>query len=330
MPSGLLSAAQTIILVTLVTGFIWLYAESENVKERAIDVQIRLVAPPGRDLLIEPESAVRVRTISLASTAQVAELQQIIDSGPLQLVVYDDPTAESSTQTLNMAAAISQHPVIEQLGLSIDRCVPAVLEARVERFQSHEVPIEIRAQGVEIGPNPTVEPAMARMTLPASLSPGIESAVVLAQLDRRDVRGLAENVTHQLRVPLAPPLWLQGPEVTLEPKHAQVSFSLVNTNVELTRSGVPVFIVGPPGELSKYRIEVQPFLDQDVTLVGPREAIEAIRDNGAEVYAELRLTADELERGIESKPVTIRSPQQVRLASEIPVVELSIERRAEP
>src|SRR5688500_11942303 len=84
---------KTLVLVTVVTCLVWLYAEGENVKPRAIDADVRLVAPAGQPLLVTPGEPRRVRVMMRCSNTKFAEVERWIRAGPISVTVHPEAGA---------------------------------------------------------------------------------------------------------------------------------------------------------------------------------------------------------------------------------------------
>jgi hypothetical protein len=96
----------------------------------------------------------------------------------------------------------------------------------------------------------------------------------------------------------------------------------------VTVPSVPVWFSQPPTEGKRWNIELTDQFLRDVTFTGPSDAIAKIRARDIIPIAEIQLSSDDLEKGIETKEaVFVGLPPGVESGVAVKTVRLKIERR---
>lgn len=322
---------QTYIIVTIISALIWLYAESENVKlQKPMTFNVLFVAPPGQKLAITPGPKHRVQITVRCATSQFSQLQRLQGS-PIRLTVTsNDPQSQDyPEQIIDLREQLHNSPIGE-LGVSIEEIQPKTVSLQIEQIEQMTMPISIDSVvsgDTQLAGQPTVTPTSASVEIPASVAEEAQFIKLVAGVAPEDTSHLEENVPGELKVPLtlSMPSHLRDnmrqftPVIT--PPQATVTITIRKRTGSTDVPGVPILIVAPWAELKRFSIELednQRVLDEKVKVTGPRDVIDKIDRNELKVWAELRLTADDLESGITSKPLLINVPSGVRVDSAIP------------
>lgn len=328
---------QSYVIVTIISVLIWLYAESENVKQqKPLSFNIRFVAPPGQHLAIGPAVVPQVTVTVRCATGQYAQLRTM-QSQPIELVVEELP--DNTQQLIDLHSRLEDSP-IGALGVSFVDIQPSTVVLHVERLVEQAMTIStdhVVPQDMQLNGLPVIQPAKASVRLLASMVQDrkIEHRELQAVLDPEVVARLEENVQHELVVPVKLPQDLVKrfdkrsiPEPTIDPPSAIVTLTIRKQIDSYAASSVPILVVAPWMELGRFSIRLEnndrPFLDEQIELAGPSDVIEKIRNGQDKVWAELRLTVEDLETGITSKQLHINVPQGVDLESANPVIQFVI------
>lgn len=328
----------TLVSITAVTILIWLYAEGENVRRYDAAMDVQMVGPRGRQLVIAPDR--RSFQISFTCAAdQLAMFRQLLQE-PFNLEVNEDPTQPQ--QILVMRDRLAADSRISKLGISIVDVQPATMPVRIEALVPLTLPVRVKpvdeslAESVTI--DPLADPAQATVLLPASIAKKATPQTAFeVSLDPARLTGLAPNIVNRLAVPLSLPADLRNGDDTsaaaIEPAAVNVSVTIKTLTAQTTLPAVPIKIVVSPGDL---RVYDPPVLSDDhvrnLVLRGPRNIIKDIEDGKIRIYAELRLSAEELETASRSKdggsklPV-INTPPGVSLSNLTTPVRFIITRR---
>lgn len=288
---------RTVLLVTLITGLLWLYAEGEVVKRHEIDLDVRFIAAAGRQLLIQPAEPKRVRIIFRASNSVAANLDRSTRNGGITVEMSDDPTKPDGPRTVYLKERLSAEKPIADLGLNILEVQPADVDVDVQRLVTLNLPVAVVAEGVTLG-GVTTDPLTVAVTLPASQAGRWDKAKVEARPDPRELAGLPINQPQTINVPLRIPDAMRNSRATLASTSAKVTLTVRRLTESIVLRAVPVLLLSPPAELERQWVK----LDDDqtvlrnVSITGPSDVIARIRSEQVRVWAELRLTADDIEK----------------------------------
>lgn len=328
---------QTYVIVSLITVLIWMYAESENVVEqKPLYFNVRFVPTPGQSLAIDPASPQQIQVKVRCAVNQYAELEKR-QRQTIDLRLEEDPT--NPVRLINLQQQLEYDPEIGPLGVEFLDVQPANLQAHVERFEDVALPVEagwLKPNEVQLTGPLIPEPNQAVVRLPAGIARQVADAKLQALLDPDAVNALPENVRHDVEVPVKLPnqirekLWIPVTDVKIKPDRAKVSLTIRKTTDSYSAPSLPILILAPWLELDRFSITLdrnRRVLDEPVQITGPSDTIEKVRQGQIKIWAELRLTADDLESGITSKPVYINLPPDVRLESPAPTLNFTITAR---
>lgn len=322
---------QNYILVSIIAALVWLYAENENVKPRDIDFNVVFVTESPNEIIVSPTAPTRVRVSVRASTAQLAELRRRQQQGPLQISVGYDAQAEAGRQTIVLAQRMAEDAAFRERGIGQLETQPETLAVTVDRIEEIDVPVVVDTIGLAVKGQATVEPAMIKLRVAASVARREGPFTAVAHLSDLSVdwAELEPNIAHALppaRLTLMPDL--ESGQAQLMPDTATITFTVIRQTDEIILPFVPITVGMPPGTRG-YTVELHEDdrVLREVTLRGPTQTIARIREDASTIFALLRLTADDIEKRIDSKTVTIQKPSEVEVVSPIlPSVRLTIER----
>jgi len=112
MSKKLRDRLETWLLTTVVAVLVWLYAEGEIVKTHGVELPVRFVAPPGQELVIDPDRAtdaegvMQVLVKVRASAGQMQDFRRRWDDQPIRIRVAD-PASAGQTQEFVLREAIA-------------------------------------------------------------------------------------------------------------------------------------------------------------------------------------------------------------------------------
>jgi len=333
---------QTIGLTTLITVLIWLYAEGQNVRRsepRRIDLQ--LPARVGQDTVVNWIDGGRTMAATVSfkgASAALTELEAHLEpAGAIRLPITAGDLPDKPRHTLDLKTLLAEARLnpdspssrtITDLGISVDTVDPAQVDLRIQKLVERELRVVFQPDGVKLGPSLTIEPARVDVTLPRSLAERYASSpdalYVEAIAQQGQLQDMPEGVAQTLTLSLEPGGVLEGADhVKLAQRTADVTFTIRGQTDSYQLKLVPVWLRVPPSETRRYDVA----LDDDsrvlseVTITGPKELIQRLRADAAErpgedqtnlrVVAVFSLTADELDRGITTKPLNAIEIEQV-------------------
>jgi len=312
----------TALFSALLAAVIWLWAEGESVQVTTLAVPVTFVVPATADMVVEPENPAPLDVTIEASARQLRRLQELINAGPIEFTIPNNPNAPAIRRLVTRDILASAE--LERLGVTVRDVQPETLEVRAETMVEVSVPLRARADGVRLDGAATFNPASVLIRLPNSLSDLADNMTLDISLSDLDLEGLETNVAHTLPLDLSIPTALRSSWSRMLTNSAQVTLTLRSTTDSVMLPRVPVYINAPPMLLSRYDIELpeRQRVLPDVELTGPRDVIERIRqrDPGSRVWAEIQPSEDDLAKGQSTLQLTLRVPPGVSVVSPIPTV----------
>jgi hypothetical protein len=303
-----------IVVVSLVTLLIWMWAAGETRETEPAFTDIRFVAPTADSMRIQPAEVSTVRLLvrgpRRAIDAVAEKLREPITVTAGTSGVPSEPGPHDIDLTQLGEAIVSQW----RLPVTVVGAEPESIAIEISPLTTREVRVvPVLPSGVRTTGRIEVVPETATIVLPNDLAE-IEDLQLEAKVSDRDLAGRETGRRHQFEVPLQVPASLAGAResIRIQPRTAEVRLALDSNEADLALSSpVPVQIAGPAADLDDWTVEVDPasaFL-RDVVLRGPAETIQRLRDRDGDVgvIAFVHLTSDDLLKRIEEKPVTLWS-----------------------
>ncbi len=333
---------QTIGLTTLIAVLIWLYAEGQDVRRsEPRRVELRLPARVGQDTVVDwaDGSLTKYATVSFkGSSAALTELEARLEpSGVIRLPLTAGELPEGPRATFDLKAMLAQARLdpdaasgrtIADLGVSVDTVDPAQAIFTIEKLVERELRVVFQPEGVRLGPSVTIEPPEIPATLPRSLAERYASSPDALYLEAIAQPGqladMPEGVAQTLTLNLQPAGVLEGARhVKLAQRTAEVTFTVRGQTDTHQLRLVPVWLRVPPSETQRYDVTLaeDSRVLAEVTINGPKDLIERLRADNLErrangpklrVVAVFSLTADELDAGITTKPLSAVVIEEVR------------------
>jgi len=342
-----ISVIRNIIVITLVTVLIWLFAEAESLRPLQSTTEIVLSVPAqssrtidlartervGDPTVVLPDSRIRV-LVDLDGASTAIDAAERVLRKPLVLTP-DSPGVPraSGEHTILLREVLREHPELRSLAVTIRKCDPEEVRIIIDEMESRQLPIALDIPASELDGPPELRPATATIRGPKSLLKRLtpESAAML-RIAPEAIALLARGRKQPLAsVPLTVPGVLAGVQhITFSPATADVGLTLRPQERSVSLVTVPVHIRLAPGELDRWDIQISPqdrFLT-DVTLTGPIDAIKAVEDKTYPVIATVSLSFEELENNIKSKEAVFADlPPAVRATVSTKLVRLAIKAR---
>ncbi|MEX0744227.1 MAG: hypothetical protein WD118_01385 [Phycisphaeraceae bacterium] len=321
-----LDKIQTAVLVTIISVLVWLYAEGEAVQERPKQVQLQFVAPGSPEVGVAPSTPFSVGVTFQASTGQMAQVEQLLSLGPIQIPVLPTTTGDNQ-QAVVLREALTRS-ALGDLGVNIKGTSPATQMVRVERLETVALTVSMELARPElIAPRPRIEPSRVSVTAPVSMMDQVRRMRAFVRLD--DLNAFEPNEEHTTSLPVLLPEALDPAWVRIEPNNVDVTFTLREQTAELTLTSVPVNVVLSAPLARRYVVEVpeEHNVLRDVVLRGPADEIDRIRRKELPIRANLRPTADELDRGVDLLNVEMDKPNSVSVESTLPSIPVTVSPR---
>ena len=327
---------KTGLVVTIVSVLIWIVAEGESLSSERLEVRLALVAGRDTTRVIEPESGVgwtgRVFVVLDGSTAAISRLGDRLREG--LRVEPGDPgvPSEPGIHDLDLAEVVRQSAALEGTAVSVRSIEPERLTVVIEELATMEIEVAVALPDEAQASAVVADPRRVRLTYPTSAADLVAAGVVAsARLSADQVSSLSVGTRSTVRdVALALPDGLAGGRfVRLEPSTVSVIATLDTRNETVTLDTVPVQIQRPAFQAERWVVRVNPEdqLLTGVTVTGPAELIEPIRNGSVAVFATVSLTPDDLDRQVTQKEVGFANlPTPLRFESPKRSVRLTIER----
>lgn len=318
----MLKQIPTLILVTVVTILVWVFAEAETLRSREVPVEIVFTPDARGERTLEVKSRfdpgaggtqIIKGTIFLEGSASAVDEAERVLRKPLRF----DPFLESMAidpgveQAVDLKALVRSHHDLRGIANAIKRVDPSHASLVVGVLASREVDVRVEVSAGEAEGVPEAKPSRVKVRLPQSLASRLgEGAYARAVVDpvtaQRLVPGRKETIPG---VRLEAPASLAGErEVHLDPPQVEVTLTLKNRSPTSRPTSVPVQIVLAGVEQNAWEIALAPgdeFIP-DVTATGPAEIIRQIDERSLPVVALLPLSFTELEGGqVTSKDVIL-------------------------
>jgi hypothetical protein len=282
--STLLEVLETVLVVTVITALIWLYAEGETVGTQTRTVNVRFVTPTA-DLavsVVDEDGTTAVIPVSAtiqASRGDLPEIAEWIRNNETIDIEVRTPSTDSEDQPIDVREALNQSALAD-VNAFVKEVSPANVSVRVQKLQDVPMAIRIEPGDLELSDKadeaPIADPDVVVVTMPADLAELVrdQKLELIARLDQDE---LDEDTAQNASVDLDLPLELQnGPFVSLAQKSVRVKFIVRKINAETTLPRVQVrLLVSDDITGNQIRIdESQRFIK--VTLRGPSNAIARI------------------------------------------------------
>jgi YbbR domain-containing protein len=309
---------KNILLVTLVTVIIWVFAESESLRTVQIPpVDISILPVPNADYTVDvAESAavhgnvVRV-DLSLEGPAAALDTVQALLRQPIVVNPGEGFSSEKGAHSVSLQDVLRAKLNLAGRGVSIKSVSPESVNVTIDKLVKKTVKIDVEfPPGTELDGPAELKSSTASITLAESDSSKInDNTSVIARIDSAAMSrlnpGRKETITG-VRL-YAPPELAQVARLKIDPASVDVSLTLRTKTATIKVPSVPVHIRIAPGELSKWDIDI-PEQDRfltDVTVSGPSDAVKQVQDKSLLLVATVPLSFEELEHNIPSKDATI-------------------------
>ncbi|MDX2117348.1 MAG: hypothetical protein SFY96_04105 [Planctomycetota bacterium] len=331
---------KNILLVTIITALVWIFAESETLRTSDVRLELQLIADATGQRIARPQDEAGWSsgvTLELSGAAGRMDNIQALALRPVRLAPGQAGIpAEPGEYTIDLRQTLAAIPDLTGRGISITRCEPASIRIRVDEIVSREFKIVVAANAELEGP-PEVRPAAAVMTMPRHVADAIPAGATLtARIDADTLARLVpgrREVISNVRLELSdarPGTHPDAAATRLEPATAQVALTLRARSATTELASVPVQVRVAPIELARWDITIpeQDRFVSNVRVSGPADLIDQVKRGEIKITATLPLSFEELERGITSKEVIFSDlPSSLKVEADNRSVKLSVKRR---
>jgi len=314
----MLKHLSTLLVVTVVSALIWVFAEAETLRTRDQPVELLFEAEPGTERVIDvaegglavgmPGQIVRC-VVSIEGTASALDEMERIARRPLRVDPASILIRAPGEYTIELREVLRDQPDLRHRGVTVKRIEPPQITASIDQLEAREIRVRAAVPEGDLEGVAECKPARVRLWMPSrSASAVADDAVAVATPDGAAISRLIPGRRETLAgVPLAmPPGAERIRHARLDPPAVDVSLTFKSRAGTTTIAGVPVQIQLAPSEQPNWdiRIDVKDQLIADVKVTGPIETIRQIEEKKIPVVALLPLSFTELESGkVASKEV---------------------------
>lgn len=319
---------RTLLWVAPLTLLIWLYAEREQIATVS-DVPVRfdveanglrqvatVVRPADRTVVVTLEGP-RVRLDSLRT--------RLAGDSPQSVITIDlPPDVPLGTASRSVVEELNRQSLFRFNGVKVVSAAPAQFVVEVDELATKELVVVADPSVTGLEGLPVFDPPTVKLTGPKSVLERIteEDAAgrpaVRAALPALRSPGEHVNVEVGLLMPAVVSESVDISRFSLQPERVRATFRVRQADVVLTLPSVPIFPLAPQTLLDTYRPVFEPTLP-NVTVIGPRDVIESLRNGtaGRMPRAILELSRDDLPPGRpRMRQVRFDLPEGVRVSPE--------------
>lgn len=311
----------TLVIVTVVTMLVWLYAEDANVVEYT-DQSLRLqfVLPEGTEGVLSQEGA----TVKVDFNSSNGQYQQFLEQTRGEVITIQLPVdlqQSFDVIPLDIRDQLEQS-VFRNLGINLTSVNPERIEVTFDKIIDHTMEIRIVSE-----PGPiklaaqefiNADDRLLTLRLPASQARALENKFAIARIPQSTIADQEKGVSRPIRVPIELPAGV--PRQAALPADIEVLATVANDRATINIDRLTIQLAYPPSINKRYIVEIDEasrFLTA-FELEGPREQIELIKaDPGAAlVRASVWLNNEEVDKaaaegGELTKAVEIIAPPGV-------------------
>jgi len=301
----------TLIVLALVTCLIWLFAESQTLTRVDADVVVRLESTASHVARWADGRGAENVTITLEgprSEIEIAASRLRREGVTLEVGARGGPAGAAGEYLLNFSEAVGERAADLLGSASVIHSEPESRLAEVDEIATLEgVRVGFDASSLDLSEAPVIEPPTVDISGPARILAGLgDSPVVTARIDQSVLASLRPGATQRVEAGLVVRGLLPTDRqlVTLLPGRVSVRLAVRSRVSTIRVPSAPVQVLGLPTDFSQWRVTpVRQFVD-GLTVSGPSDLVQRIENQELSVVAIVRLTSDELLRGVSEKSAT--------------------------
>lgn len=305
---GLRSEVWTVVIVSIVTALIWMWAAGETREQASVSAIVQFTPSDALGWTVSPSTEAVTLTIEGSRLALQEAVNVLRTPLPLELGSEHVP-AETGLHLINLADALADHPRIREARLSVLSTEPTAVQIDVDKIVNLTVPVVItlpptlRTEG-DVQSNVTE----ATLSMPSRLVPNDRSLLAAETVvDPRQLEQLMPGNYYTLDFTLRPTGSLRNvPEIRVDPPTAQISLTVQSRTRQIVLPRVAVQIQSAPVDLDEFVVSIDDadkFL-RDVTVTADSDLISRIESGDIKVFAIVYLSTSDKDQHIDSKPVT--------------------------
>ncbi|MCA9277942.1 MAG: hypothetical protein H6815_04050 [Phycisphaeraceae bacterium] len=330
---------RTIIIVTIVTLFIWVYAESESLRRVSRDVTIRVVAPTDHTKIVwlDPNRQTSTDvTLSLQGSTAALDMMRSRLTAPIELTPGEiGVPASVGTHDLLLRDVLRQLPRFERAGVTLDSVQPPSLSMHIEELVPVQATVRVQLPA-GISATVNVTPPTVTIHVPQRLAKTLgDEPTITAQVPvERIPNTIGDAVLNGVRLiaPTSIAADVAQGFARIDPPAVDLGVKVREKTTTETINQVPIQLGVPADALDEYKVEfVSANYLTDVRVTGSPEAIAQLkqRTGSISLFAYVPLLYDDLREGEIDGTIVFGNLQieGVRIESNTPTVRLRVTKR---
>lgn len=328
----------TIVLVTIVTVLIWVWAAGETRERKGpMNATVHFTVPDPENWVIRPEQQSMVIVIE-GSQLALRRAQELMTQ-PLEVGIG----ANVGRQTINLPERLRQHDELRATGVTVISVDPQQVSVELDHIERFTAPVKPNLPGVQTEGEIVVDPPEVTIAVPSQVRSRFgQGFTAEAAIDRAELDRLQPGIPQTQDVRVRLPDGFASGDVRIAPQRVKLTFTIRSRTRDIRLETVRVQLAGPPEDHQLYTVEIEPRQLNKVTITADADLVRRIEANEVPVVALLHLGSREKEARIESKRISgfvalVPEPnggtrvQQVTGAvadsPELPVIKLKITKR---
>ena len=327
--NALLESLETILVVTVITALIWLYAEGETIATQSKKLQVRFV-PPTAGLAVsipgQPANETGIAEVTVTANIQASRgdwprINDWVRENTIDLEVRT-PSADTEEQAITLRDALNLSS-LTSINAFVKEVDPPDVTVRIQRLVQESMAIRLERGDLELSDEePTVTPSRVAVTMPANVAELVHERglKLVARLDELDPATLVEDTQEVASVRLDLPTELQGlPFIRPGRDQVDVTFVVRKVTEEIQLPRVQVRLLVSDAITGRYDIQIDPENQRilSVTLSGPAKAIRRIEEDPSLVSASILIKLADLTNSEDNHaaPLNIDVPEGVEVTA---------------
>jgi len=305
-----LDSPATYVVLFLVTCLIWLFAESQTLTRADVEAVITLESPEGLERVARWEDGGgRSASVSLTLEGPRSEIDAAVarlrrEGVSLSVGSAGGPGSEPRVYELDLAESVLLGGADALGSVSISRAEPASRRVEVDEIVTVRAPVSFDAAGLDLADPAAIEPpevevrgpagvlrALAEdLTAEARLEPSTRASIRPGVEQRLEARVVVDRLTAEDRG-----------RVTTTPPRVSLRLTVRSKVSTLEVASAPVQVLGLATDLARWRVTPDRRFIDGLTVTGPSDLVDRLESRELSVVAVVRLTTEELQRGVTEK-----------------------------
>lgn len=300
---------KTIIIVSIISVLIWIYAEGESLTTHTTTITITLPTEPAnanltagaRIMWFEGGEGVSAMQVQITVEGSAIALDRLEDALQTPLDLSRSASFPAQKGDVQLLQLLRDHPRIRDRAVTVTTVDPPSARVEIDTLDSKQLDVEVRLpEGFQLTGPVRVSPDHVEVFYPRGAA--VNAHTLTAVLPPEQVAPLAPGIPHPIEVALAAPPSLQSARfVRIDPPTVTATLTLQNTQDEHTIPSVYFWTLLPESETGKWNVDIQgPGFLRDVKVIGPAAQIARLKTEPPEIdiRAIIELSADDLNRGV--------------------------------